>query len=138
VGGDGGGGADRGTRGAREERDGREDGRCRDAGTDEEGAAKPFGQGGGVGDGSLGLAGGDGGGDGEADRVRYGTARCAATVRDRLSDAGVLSDPRVGPSATFGKDWLPGNYSTSPEEASATGRPVRDPLKREAVAPPRG
>ena len=25
-----------------------------------------------------------------------------------LRDAGVLSDPRVGPSATFGKDWLPG------------------------------
>jgi glyoxylase-like metal-dependent hydrolase (beta-lactamase superfamily II) len=25
-----------------------------------------------------------------------------------LCDAGVPSDPRVGPSATFGKDWLPG------------------------------
>jgi glyoxylase-like metal-dependent hydrolase (beta-lactamase superfamily II) len=25
-----------------------------------------------------------------------------------LRDAGVLSDPRVGPSATFGRDWLPG------------------------------
>ena len=25
-----------------------------------------------------------------------------------LRDADVLSDPRVGPSATFGKDWLPG------------------------------
>jgi glyoxylase-like metal-dependent hydrolase (beta-lactamase superfamily II) len=25
-----------------------------------------------------------------------------------LRDAGVLSDPRLGPSATFGKDWLPG------------------------------
>src|SRR6266511_1118158 len=93
---------------------------------------------------------------------RYGTARCAATVRDRLSyargkarlaarrliegaaddvdvlvpghgsiggadqvharidhdrayvhalrDAGVPGDPRVGPSATFGKDWLPGMH----------------------------
>jgi glyoxylase-like metal-dependent hydrolase (beta-lactamase superfamily II) len=94
---------------------------------------------------------------------RYGTARCAATVRDRLDfndtadpledylaalrrlegaaddvdvfvpghgssggadqvharidldrayvhalrDADALSDPRIGPSATFGKDWLP-------------------------------
>jgi glyoxylase-like metal-dependent hydrolase (beta-lactamase superfamily II) len=27
---------------------------------------------------------------------------------DALRDAGVPSDPRVGPSATFGKDWLPG------------------------------
>jgi glyoxylase-like metal-dependent hydrolase (beta-lactamase superfamily II) len=25
-----------------------------------------------------------------------------------LRDAGVLGDPRIGPSATFGKDWLPG------------------------------
>jgi len=25
-----------------------------------------------------------------------------------LRDAGVPSDRRVGPSATFGKDWLPG------------------------------
>ena len=24
------------------------------------------------------------------------------------SEAGVPSDPRVGPSATYGKDWLPG------------------------------
>lgn len=94
---------------------------------------------------------------------RYGTARCAATVRDRLSDAGakarvtrmmppgivdqvpldllglvtglpadtaripwdgpgvrhrayvhalrdtgVPDDPRLGPAATFGQEWLPG------------------------------
>jgi hypothetical protein len=28
-----------------------------------------------------------------------------------LRDAGVLSDPRVGPSATYGKDWLPGVHA---------------------------
>jgi glyoxylase-like metal-dependent hydrolase (beta-lactamase superfamily II) len=28
-----------------------------------------------------------------------------------LRDAHVLSDPRVGPSATFGKDWLPGVHA---------------------------
>ena len=49
-----------------------------------------------------------------------------------LRDAHVPSDPRGGPSATDGKDWLPGVHarhsSTSPEEASATGRPASGPL----------
>jgi hypothetical protein len=27
-----------------------------------------------------------------------------------LRDARVPGDPRIGPSATFGKDWLPGVY----------------------------
>jgi len=48
-----------------------------------------------------------------------------------LRDAGVPGDPRVGPSARFGQDWLPacmnGNYSNSHEEESATGRPDGDP-----------
>jgi glyoxylase-like metal-dependent hydrolase (beta-lactamase superfamily II) len=44
---------------------------------------------------------------GEADQAR------ARIEQDReyvhaLRDAGVPDDPRVGPSATFGKDWLPG------------------------------
>jgi glyoxylase-like metal-dependent hydrolase (beta-lactamase superfamily II) len=49
-----------------------------------------------------------------------------------LRDAGVPGDSRVGPSATYGKIGCPacmnGNYSTSPEEESATGRADRDPL----------
>ena len=49
-----------------------------------------------------------------------------------LRDAHVLSDPRLGPSARTARIGCPacmnGNYSTSPEEESATGRPDRDPL----------
>jgi len=36
----------------------------------------------------------------------HGSTRIARTCTLRAAD--VLSDPRVGPSATFGKDWLPG------------------------------
>jgi glyoxylase-like metal-dependent hydrolase (beta-lactamase superfamily II) len=40
-----------------------------------------------------------------------------------LRDAGVLSDPRVGPSATFGKDWLPGVHERQRQHiARRTGR----------------
>jgi glyoxylase-like metal-dependent hydrolase (beta-lactamase superfamily II) len=60
---------------------------------------------------------------------RYGTARCAATVRDRLSDPGfkariaglippdavrdgrVPGDPRIGPSARDGWDWVSGVHA---------------------------
>ena len=42
------------------------------------------------------------------------------------------NDPRIGPSATFGKDWLPGVYEWQLQQLakkeSATGRPDRDPL----------
>jgi glyoxylase-like metal-dependent hydrolase (beta-lactamase superfamily II) len=44
---------------------------------------------------------------GGADQVRARIEQDRAYVH-ALCDAGVPSDPRVGPSATFGKDWLPG------------------------------
>ena len=44
---------------------------------------------------------------GGADQVRARIDQDRAYVR-ALRDAGVPADPRVGPSATFGKDWLPG------------------------------
>jgi len=44
---------------------------------------------------------------GEADQVRARIDQDRAYVH-ALRDAGVPGDPRVGPSATFGKDWLPG------------------------------
>jgi glyoxylase-like metal-dependent hydrolase (beta-lactamase superfamily II) len=44
---------------------------------------------------------------GGADQVRARIDQDRAYVH-ALRDAGVPSDPRVGPSATFGKDWLPG------------------------------
>ena len=42
-----------------------------------------------------------------ADQVRARIDQDRAYVH-ALRDAGVPGDPRVGPSATFGKDWLPG------------------------------
>jgi glyoxylase-like metal-dependent hydrolase (beta-lactamase superfamily II) len=44
---------------------------------------------------------------GGANQVRARIEQDRAYV-DALRDAGVPDDPRVGPSATFGKDWLPG------------------------------
>jgi glyoxylase-like metal-dependent hydrolase (beta-lactamase superfamily II) len=44
---------------------------------------------------------------GGADQVRARIKQDRAYVR-ALRDGGVPDDPRVGPSATFGKDWLPG------------------------------
>jgi glyoxylase-like metal-dependent hydrolase (beta-lactamase superfamily II) len=44
---------------------------------------------------------------GGADQVHARIDQDRAYVH-ALRDADVLSDPRVGPSATFGKDWLPG------------------------------
>jgi len=44
---------------------------------------------------------------GGADQVHARIDQDRAYVQ-ALRDADVLSDPRVGPSATFGKDWLPG------------------------------
>ena len=44
----------------------------------------------------------------------------------------VPDDPRVGPSATFGKDWLPGVHEWQlqqlPKKESTTERLNRDPL----------
>jgi glyoxylase-like metal-dependent hydrolase (beta-lactamase superfamily II) len=44
---------------------------------------------------------------GGADQVRARIEQDRGYVH-ALRDAGVPADPRVGPSATFGKDWLPG------------------------------
>jgi len=44
---------------------------------------------------------------GEADQVLPRIERDRGYVQ-ALRDGGVPDDPRVGPSATFGKDWLPG------------------------------
>ena len=44
---------------------------------------------------------------GGADQVRARIDQDRAYVH-ALRDGDVLSDPRVGPSATYGKDWLPG------------------------------
>jgi glyoxylase-like metal-dependent hydrolase (beta-lactamase superfamily II) len=47
------------------------------------------------------------GSTGGADQVRARIEQDRAYVHG-LHDAGVPGDPRVGPSATFGQDWLPG------------------------------
>jgi glyoxylase-like metal-dependent hydrolase (beta-lactamase superfamily II) len=47
------------------------------------------------------------GSTGGADQVRARIDQDRAYVH-ALRDTGVPGDPRVGPSATFGKDWLPG------------------------------
>jgi glyoxylase-like metal-dependent hydrolase (beta-lactamase superfamily II) len=47
---------------------------------------------------------------GGADQVQARIDQDRAYVR-ALRDGHVLSDPRVGPSATFGKDWLPGVHA---------------------------
>jgi glyoxylase-like metal-dependent hydrolase (beta-lactamase superfamily II) len=47
---------------------------------------------------------------GGADQVRARIDQDRAYVH-ALRDADVLSDPRVGPAATFGKDWLPGVHA---------------------------
>ena len=44
---------------------------------------------------------------GGADQVRARIDQARAYVH-ALRDVGVPADPRVGPSATFGQDWLPG------------------------------
>ncbi len=66
---------------------------------------------------------------GGADQVHARIDQDRAYVH-ALRDAGVPGDPRVGPrSARIGcPACMNGNYSTSPEEESATGRPDRDPL----------
>jgi glyoxylase-like metal-dependent hydrolase (beta-lactamase superfamily II) len=47
------------------------------------------------------------GSTGGADQVRVRIEQDRAYVH-ALRDAGVPGDPRIGPSATFGNDWLPG------------------------------
>jgi glyoxylase-like metal-dependent hydrolase (beta-lactamase superfamily II) len=43
-----------------------------------------------------------------------------------LRDAGVPGDPRVGPSATFGKDWLPGVHERQLQHLARRKRARRD------------
>ena len=70
---------------------------------------------------------------GGADQVHARIDQDRAYVH-ALRDAHVPSDPRIGPSAKEGWDWVAactkGNSSASPEEASATGRPASDPLAK--------
>lgn len=55
---------------------------------------------------------------GGADQVHARSDQDRAYVH-ALRDAGVLSDPRVGPSATYGKDWLPGVHERQLQRLSA-------------------
>ena len=52
---------------------------------------------------------------GGADQVRARIEQDRAYVH-ALRDGGVSDDPRVGPSATFGKDWLPGVHAWQRQE----------------------
>ena len=59
---------------------------------------------------------------GGADQVRARIDQDRAYVHT-LRDAGVPGDPRVGPSATFGQDWLPGVHEWQLQHlARRTGR----------------
>jgi glyoxylase-like metal-dependent hydrolase (beta-lactamase superfamily II) len=60
---------------------------------------------------------------GGADQVHARIDQDRAYVH-ALRDADVLSDPRVGPSATFGKDWLPGVHERQLQHLA--GRRERD------------
>jgi glyoxylase-like metal-dependent hydrolase (beta-lactamase superfamily II) len=60
---------------------------------------------------------------GGADQVHARIDQDRAYVH-ALRDADVLSDPRVGPSATFGRDWLPGVHERQLQHLA--GRRERD------------
>jgi glyoxylase-like metal-dependent hydrolase (beta-lactamase superfamily II) len=57
---------------------------------------------------------------GGADQVHARIDQDRAYVH-ALRDADVLSDPRVGPSAAFGKDWLPGVHERQLQHLAADG-----------------
>ena len=57
---------------------------------------------------------------GGADQVHARIDQDRAYVH-ALRDAGVPSDPRVGPSATFGKDWLPGVHERQLQRLARRG-----------------
>src|SRR6516165_3127390 len=61
---------------------------------------------------------------GGADQVRARIDQDRAYVH-ALRDAGVPSDPRIGPSATYGKDWLPGVHERQLQRLLARGRETR-------------
>ena len=58
---------------------------------------------------------------GGTDEVRARIERDRAYV-DALRDGRVPDDPRIGPSATFGKDWLPGVYEWQRQQLAGRGR----------------
>ena len=76
-----------------------------------------------------------------AELIRYahGSTRTARTCKPCVT-ADVPDDPRIGPSAKPGWDWVQrrarmGNSSASPKEASATGRPASDPAGDKTTLP---
>jgi glyoxylase-like metal-dependent hydrolase (beta-lactamase superfamily II) len=56
-----------------------------------------------------------------ADQARARLDQDRAYVRTLL-DAGTSGDPRVGPTATFGREWLPGVHERQRERLSSTGQ----------------
>ena len=63
---------------------------------------------------------------GGADQVRARIDQDRAYVH-ALRDADVPSDPRVGPSATYGKDWLPGVHARQLQRLARRSEPDGTP-----------
>jgi glyoxylase-like metal-dependent hydrolase (beta-lactamase superfamily II) len=63
---------------------------------------------------------------GAADQVHARIDQDRAYVH-ALREADVLSDPRVGPSATFGKDWLPGVHERQLQHLARRREPEKTP-----------
>ena len=60
---------------------------------------------------------------GGADQVRARIEQDRAYVH-ALRNAGVPGDPRVGPSVTFGKDWLPGVHERQLQQLARASRDI--------------
>ena len=63
---------------------------------------------------------------GGADQVRARIELDRAYVH-ALRDGHAPDDPRIGPSATFGKDWLPGVYEWQVQQLAQTSESDRTP-----------
>jgi len=63
---------------------------------------------------------------GGADQVRARITQDRAYVH-ALRDGGLPDDPRVGPSATFGKDWLPGVHKWQLQQLAQKGEHAGTP-----------